>query len=306
MRARLDQLGKNILRDFLVVLGSAETEAEVSAGDAQKIDLWYVPDPVRLRAHREVEPGLLQVITAEPGMIELFSEAIGVPAFHACLRKRYQWHHVLELRSKHEEELPRLWVVSAGRPEGVLEDFGFTAAKEGTEGHYRAPAPGWRVHIVVVAELPLTRSTVLLRLLGSPRARRQAIRDLMGLPAGAWEVGVALPWLGRLSFEVPAQSPELPADERDFIMETREWFEQLQRRTKEEGVEQGLARGRKQGQLQAVARLVEKRLRRPLADADRSVLAERLDRLGEDRIDDVILSSSAETLAAWLADPLAI
>lgn len=281
----------------MIVVGSAETEAEVSAGDAQKIDLWYVPDPIRLRAHQEIVPGLLQVIAAEPGMIELFSEAIGAPAFHACLRKRYQWHHVLELRSKQEEGLPRLWVVSAGRPEGVLEDFGFTAVKDGSEGHYTLAAPGWRLHIVVVAELPPTRSTVLLRLLGSPRARRQAIRDLMVLPTGAWEVEVALPWLGRLSFEVPAQSPEMPADERDFIMETREWFEQLQRRVKEEGVAQG--------RLQAVARFVEKRLRRPLADADRSLLADRLDRLGEDRVDDVILTSSPETLAAWLADPLA-
>jgi len=39
-------------------------------------------------------------------------------------------------------------------------------------------------------------------------------------PEDAWERQVALPWLIRRSFEVPADIvAALPAEERDFIME---------------------------------------------------------------------------------------
>src|SRR5918993_145599 len=67
MYFRLDQLGKNILRDFFVLVGLAETEVEVPAGDAQRIDVWHVPDPELLEAHPEIEPGLLRSMAAEPG-----------------------------------------------------------------------------------------------------------------------------------------------------------------------------------------------------------------------------------------------
>ena len=41
MLFRLDQLGKNILRDFFGLVGAVETEVEVPAGDAQRIDRWH-------------------------------------------------------------------------------------------------------------------------------------------------------------------------------------------------------------------------------------------------------------------------
>jgi hypothetical protein len=199
MYFRLDQLGKNILRDFFVLVGAAETEVEVPAGDAQRIDLWHVPDPELLQAHPEIEPGQRSSMAAEPGMVEVWSAAPDAAEFHDCMRKRYQWHHTLELRAERRMPVPSAWFVSAGRPDGVLRDFGFVPGAAGPEGLYTTPAPGWRVHVVVIAELPCVRSTVLLRLLGSARVRRTALRDLAALPEDAWERRVALPWLVRLS-----------------------------------------------------------------------------------------------------------
>jgi hypothetical protein len=49
----------------------------------------------------------------------------------------------------------------------------------------------------------------------------------------------------------------------------------------------------------------EKKLGRPLTEAEHPVLAERLGRLGSDRLDDVRLGLSADALTAWLADPAA-
>ncbi|KYF72883.1 hypothetical protein BE17_47965 [Sorangium cellulosum] len=303
MHFRFDQLGKNILRDFFGLVGPAETEVEVPAGDAQRIDVWHVPDPALLVAHPEIEPGLLRSMAAEPGMVEIFSEALDVTELHACLRKRYQWHHTLELRAEGRLPLPAVWLLSAGRPESVLRGFGFAQAAAGPEGVY-APAPEWRVQVVAVAELPRVRGTVLLRLLGSARVRRMALRDLAGLPEDAWERRLALPWLVRLSFEVPAELlPGLPAEERDFIMETREWYEQTLKQAEERGVERGVERGIERGQLRMTARLCSMRLGRPLAEAEQAALAALLDRLGEDRVGEVVLTFSAEALAAWLAEP---
>jgi hypothetical protein len=52
-----------------------------------------------------------------------------------------------------------------------------------------------------------------------------------------------------------------------------------------------------------MSRLVVKRLNRPLTEVEALTLAERMDRLGEDRLDDVVLALSGAALAEWLADP---
>ncbi|KYG03931.1 hypothetical protein BE21_49345 [Sorangium cellulosum] len=157
--------------------------------------------------------------------------------------------------------------------------------------------------------------------------RRAALRDLAALPGDAWERRVAMPWLVRLSFEVPEQLlPGLPSEERDFVMETREWFEQFTARKVEAGVEAALKEAVKEAvkeakkeakkeaeeakkeaeqraRLRLTAQMCELRLGRPLAEAEIAALGERLARLQETRVAEVLLSFSAEALATWLADP---
>ncbi len=93
------------------------------------------------------------------------------------------------------------------------------------------------------------------------------------------------------------------------MTEIQEWFEQYQRQVRGEAEKLGLDKGEKlgfdKGRAQAIARLFERRLGRPLAEGERRGLAERIERLGEDRVDDVLLGLDAGALAAWLADPAA-
>jgi hypothetical protein len=310
VRAHLLKLGKNILRDALGAFGAVEPVPDTPAVEDEAFGLWYAADPTRVGAHAGEALGLLQSLAVRPCLIELCSGAVDEAAFHACAARRYRWHQVLEQRSGRREPLPLLWVLSAEKPEALLRSFGFALVADGPQKHYKTAASGWRIRLAVIADLPRSRDTLLLRLLGPAPVRRQAARELVVLPQDAWEATVALPWLARLIFEVPAQAGELPAEERDFIMETREWFEQLQKQLREEGVAQGLSRGREEGfargRLQAVSRLVEKRLRRPLTEAERRTLAERIDRLGDDRVDEVLLAFSPATLTAWLSDPSAV
>lgn len=301
MHAPFDQLGKNVLRDFLVLHGLAQPETEVPATDAQRIDLWYVPAPARADLRAQAAPGLLAEIAAEPAMVDLFVQALGERAFHDSLRKRYQWRHVLEQRESRAWPLPRLWLTSGGRPEGVIQEYGLVLAHEDMPGHYVLREPAWRIHVVVVTELPRTRDTVLLRLLGPKRTRLAAIRDLAALPEDAWEKAVALPWLQRLRLDVPTDPAQQTDEERDFIMETREWFEQYQAQVELRGEEKGERKGR----VEAVARRAARRVGRALTEREVRGLGARLDEAGQDPVDDAIDALSGEALAAWLSEPAA-
>jgi hypothetical protein len=66
----------------------------------------------------------------------------------------------------------------------------------------------------------------------------------------------------------------------------------------------GLKEGLREGQLRTLERQFEKRLGRPLSPEERATLGERVERLGNDRIDEVLFSLSAASTAAWLADPV--
>jgi hypothetical protein len=71
----------------------------------------------------------------------------------------------------------------------------------------------------------------------------------------------------------------------------------------EKGRQEGRQEGREEGRELECERLYERRLGRALRESERAALRERWGWLGEDRLLDLALDSSAEVLAAWLDDP---
>lgn len=63
---------------------------------------------------------------------------------------------------------------------------------------------------------------------------------------------------------------------------------------------------KKEGGLQPLVHLFERRMRRPLSEVELLTLQERLDRLGANRLGDVVLDLSPEDLGTWLSDPSAV
>ena len=82
-------------------------------------------------------------------------------------------------------------------------------------------------------------------------------------------------------------------------MTSQQLVEALEREAMEKGIERGVAKGA----AGAFAHQFERRLGRALRDDERACLRERTERLGPDRLGDVVLDLSADELAAWLADP---
>src|SRR3954468_10206764 len=91
-------------------------------------------------------------------------------------------------------------------------------------GIYEGPPLLW-TRLVVVSALPVTRDTLLLRLLGAGRVLKQAIAELKALRAEAPERTLALPILLRLRLEVPADSAKRTSDDQEFLMNTQDIVE---------------------------------------------------------------------------------
>jgi hypothetical protein len=71
------------------------------------------------------------------------------------------------------------------------------------------------------------------------------------------------------------------------------------------GFEKGLKEGVEKG-LKPLLHQFERKLGRPLTIEEGRRLRDRFDRLGADRVGDVVLDLSSKALAAWLADPAAV
>jgi hypothetical protein len=71
------------------------------------------------------------------------------------------------------------------------------------------------------------------------------------------------------------------------------------------GEDRGFEKGIETG-LKPLLHLFERKLGRPLTIDEGHRLRDRFDRLGSDRVGDVVLDLSSKALAAWLADPAAV
>jgi hypothetical protein len=288
MHHRDDLFIKAILALAMSRAGRAETEVEVLPAGAQRIDVYSVPDPAL--AGELADMGMLGELGAEPTMFEPFSDTPSLRAMRACFRKQLVWHHELERRARvasgdvtgDEAEppgpvpFPVLVILSPGRPETVLDAYGFEDVRPGV---YRA-APGLAVRIVVLSELPSTRATVLVRL-GSEKLRAAAIAEILQMPGDAWERKTAEPLLVKFDLRPSAgASPE----ETMNIAEIQQQVEEARQKLRDEGRRDGQREGQRQGE----RRLLLKQLHSRFGELPQTAVArveaaepEELERWGE-------------------------
>ena len=103
------------------------------------------------------------------------------------------------------------------------------------------------MRLVVVSELPRHRTTLALRLLGAGRVLRDAIGELLALPADSPLRRDVLPVVLRLRFEVPEQPDQRTPEDKDFLMDTQELIDAWERETFEKGIEEGIEKGIEKG-----------------------------------------------------------
>jgi hypothetical protein len=250
MHNRDDQFAKNVLRDALSRACAAETEVEVLAA-TQKIDVYSVPDPAR--AAERAQMGLLGELSAEPSLFEPFHDTPTLRKVRRCINKQHTWHHELERRARRAAgsppadtdlaesaqeavAFPALVVISPGRPETVLEAYGCKPVRPGVyHGVW-----GLALRVVVLVELPRTRETLLLRLLGAGRLLREALADLVALSDDAWEKTIATPLL--VHFKL-GNDEHATNQENDVSAEIQAWFKDYQQKLRNEALKEGRNEG---------------------------------------------------------------
>ena len=236
-RTRFDRFGKQLVRAAVATCGPVETDAEVPA-ETRRIDLWFMPDPAR-------EPipdylGLLGRITAGPSTLEFFHNTPSGDDLADCVIKHGQFRHFLSLR-KPPPPIPTQWVISSGRPKGAIEGLQLRRMEGWPSGIYEGPRLLW-TRLVVVSELPVTRNTLLLRLLGAGHVLKQAIAELKALQAEAPERILALPLLVGLRLEVPTNPAEQTSDDQEFLMQTQDIVDTWRQEAVQEGRQEGRQR----------------------------------------------------------------
>jgi hypothetical protein len=211
-----DQLAKRLLQQTFEGTGTLTTEEEISP-DAQRFDGYFIPGP-GLAARTE---DLLYRLGADPCAFEIFRDAPSTRDAVACVRKLLNARHVFSLADPPRPE-PRLWILCAGKPETVLAAFRADPHAAFPPGVYEGP-PAFASGFVVLSQLPATRDTLILRLMGTGATRRRALEELVALPQDARERRIAEPVLLRLRIDIdarPAQSEDKEEMENmDIIQE---------------------------------------------------------------------------------------
>jgi hypothetical protein len=229
-RTPFDRFGKQLVRDALEGRCSVETDAEVPA-DTRRIDLWVTPREASARLPDHL--GLLGRITSGSVTLEFFHNTPSGDELHVCLIKHGEFRHFLS-RRKTLPPVPIQWVISSGRPDAGINGLGFRPMTGWPCGIYESP-PLQCTRLVVVNELPVTRDTLLVRLLGAGSVLKQAIAELQALPVEAPERRLALPVLLRLHLTVPTDPAQQTSDDQEFLMNTQDIVETWRR----EAIEQG-------------------------------------------------------------------
>jgi hypothetical protein len=238
MRTRYDQFGKQMVRAALEARGVVETDAEISA-DTRRIDLWFNPDPARTIA--PVHINLLDRIASGPTTMEFFHNTPGGDQLAACLIKHGEFRYCLSQRKPPPSD-PTQWVISAGRPDSGIAGLRMRPMAGWPPGIYDGPPLLW-TRLVVVNEIPVTRDTLLVRLLGAGSVLKRAIAEIKELDVKAPERTLALPILVRLRLAVPNDPTKQTTDDQEFLMDTQDIVETWRQEAIQEGIARGVARG---------------------------------------------------------------
>jgi hypothetical protein len=142
-----------------------------------------------------------------------------------------------------------LWILCPTVSESVIEQFGAKEKKGWPEGVYFAP-DGYKLAIVVINQLPATRETIWLRILGKGQVQQQAFKELSDLPKDdplRQNILQLVEWW----YYNLQEKQEASSEEQELIMELStaylEWREATLQQSREEGRQEGRQEGLQEG-----------------------------------------------------------
>ncbi|NJL99968.1 MAG: flagellar assembly protein H [Synechococcaceae cyanobacterium SM2_3_2] len=234
-----DQFAKSLLTEFLDPFGTTVTNLEIS-DEPRYVDLYFEPtqDPIEL--------GMLGQMARIPCLIEPFRNPVDEKAIQSCLLK------ALMVGAKQSRQgsqvVPYLWILTPTASERILGLFGAV----GEQGIHPLPT-GLSAAVVVIHQLPKTRETLWIRLLGREGFQKRAIEEVMGLPTGDPSRSRVLELLGNWKIMLDEKTEAEREVERDLIMNLSPAYLKWKEETLNEGRQEGIQLGKQEG-IQQTAR----------------------------------------------------
>jgi hypothetical protein len=236
-----DKFNKCLFQELLSPFGQVIPNMAVLGGE-RMIDVFFAPHPGAVLDSDEL--GRLALMGQKPALFEPFRSALTDNEVQNCLMKLYMVCADLEREypTVSVTEKPFLWIVAAEVSDRLLTDFGGIHDAELGEGFYRFPK-GFGGAIVVVDELPVVSETLWMRLLGKGQTQIDAIEELILLPESDPKrtniLNLTAAW--HISIEV---SELFDREEERIAMALSQTYLEWEKKTKREGIEQGIERGR--------------------------------------------------------------
>lgn len=226
MRNLFDQLAKQIGKTAFEATGLTIVHAEITP-EPLHADILHEPDPAKAAERKQL--GLLGRLASQPCLLEPYRGIPTAEEFRSCLAKHFAWWQQRARQQRTDgrnsgREGPRrklmdpfLWILCGGPPISILTKLGLKATSEWPSGVYLSGDDVLRVGIVVTSDLPVERTTLLIRLMaGAGSVHAQAIKDLNALPPDAYERSVAerpLLHFHQALKKLPTRTP----DEQEFL-----------------------------------------------------------------------------------------
>jgi hypothetical protein len=245
-RFRFDQFAKTLLDVALSDVGEVRTQEEIH-GEVQAADVLFAPAPGR--AAERARLGLLGRMVETACLLEPFHHTPGADAALDCLTKQLTLRRNLVREARKDErgrpEIPRLWILSPGRPGRVLAGLGFRPLAGWPAGVWQAPSL-LSTYLVVLRDLPETRDTLPLRLLGAGAAHVRAVAELKALTREDWEQTAFIPLLLAFRIEQPQDLGELDEETMRYAEQLKAVYAEWEREAIARGMEQGMKKGREE------------------------------------------------------------
>ena len=236
-----DQFSKDYLEEILSPYGKVTAPFPVSP-EAKEIDLCFIPG--NIEGVKIEDLGLLGRLALGgqyPSLFEPFRNPVGVNEICSCLNKLLDKRQD-ELRASNrqkgraitEEQLPKMWILTPTASSKVLSRFNATVDyPEKLPGVYFLPE-GLRTAVVVIHQLPRTRETIWLRLLGRDKVQNEAISELEELEPESPFRSVTLNLLYNLQKHLEARE-DIDTSDRELIMRLTPLYEQEREQTFRQG-----------------------------------------------------------------------
>jgi hypothetical protein len=172
-----DSFAKSYLAELLNRIGKATPNKRIPA-EERAADLWFELNPKAQTQRKQL--GLLGELLTRNALIEVFRNAATPVEIRSCQGKLFDREAELIRKAKRrqktiaEAQLPYLWLIMPTASDEIREGFGVVPTR--TPGVYEFPRLQ-HTGLIVVHQLPKTKATLWLRILGREGNQKRAIEE---------------------------------------------------------------------------------------------------------------------------------